>query len=57
MFLALATIPSNNSMRFAVPVLPALFLIAMAPPVLLAGWIGNWIEAPPSAVATRSERS
>jgi hypothetical protein len=21
------------------------------------GWIGNWIEAPPSAVATRSERS
>jgi hypothetical protein len=47
-FLAVATIPLNNPVLFAVPVLPALFLIAMAPPVILVRWIGNWAEAPPS---------
>jgi hypothetical protein len=38
-YLALATIPLNNPVRFAVPVLPALFLLAMVPPVLLVRWI------------------
>jgi hypothetical protein len=47
-FLAVATIPLNNPVRFAVPVLPALFLIAMVPPVLLVRRIGDWVEAPPS---------
>jgi hypothetical protein len=47
-FLALATIPLNNPIRFAVPVLPALFLIAMVPPLVLARWIGNRVEALPS---------
>jgi hypothetical protein len=47
-FLALATIPLNNPVRFAVPVMPALFLIAMVPPVALMRWIGNWIEPLPS---------
>jgi len=56
-FLALATIPLNNPVRFAVPVLPALFLVAMVPPVLLVRRIGDWVEAPSSAVATRSKRS
>jgi hypothetical protein len=41
-FLALATIPLNNPVRFAVPVLPALFLLAMVPPMLLVRWIEDW---------------
>jgi 4-amino-4-deoxy-L-arabinose transferase-like glycosyltransferase len=41
MFLAVATIPLNNPARFAVPVLPALFLMAMVLPVVLARWIGR----------------
>jgi hypothetical protein len=56
-FLALATVPLNNPVRFAVPVLPALFLVAMLPPVILVRRIGDWIEASSSAVATRSKRS
>ena len=47
-FLALATIPLNNPVRFAVPVLPALFLVAMVPPVLLVRWIGKSIDPRPS---------
>jgi hypothetical protein len=47
-FLAVATIPLNNPVRFAVPVLPALFLVAMVLPVILVRWIGNWVEAQPS---------
>jgi hypothetical protein len=38
----------NNPVRFAVMVLPALFLIAMMPPVILGRWIGNRVAAPPS---------
>jgi hypothetical protein len=55
-FLALATIPLNNPARFAVPVMPALFLVAMVPLVLLVRWIGNRIEAPASTGAARSRR-
>jgi hypothetical protein len=41
LFLAVATTPLNNPARFAVPVLPALFLMAMVLPVVLARWIGR----------------
>jgi hypothetical protein len=52
-FLAVATIPLNNPVRFAVPVLPALFLIAMVPPVILVRWIGQLGRGP--AFAARSQ--
>jgi hypothetical protein len=52
--LALATIPLNNPVRFAVPVLPALFLIAMVLPVLAMRWLRNWVEAQPTAAPKRS---
>jgi hypothetical protein len=50
-FLAVATIPLNNPVRFAVPVLPALFLIAMVPPVLLVRSIGSWVDPRPFVAA------
>jgi hypothetical protein len=40
-FLTVATIPLNSPARFAVPVLPALFLTAMVPPLVLVRWIGR----------------
>jgi hypothetical protein len=53
-FLAVATIPLNNPVRFAVPVLPALFLIAMVPPVVLMRRLRNWVETSPPTIAKRS---
>jgi hypothetical protein len=40
-FLTVATFLLNNPVRFAVPVLPALFLTAMVPPLVLVRWIGR----------------
>lgn len=43
-FLTVATFPLNNPVRFAVPVFPALFLMAMVPPLTLVRWIGRKSE-------------
>ena len=56
-FLAVATIPLNNPVRFAVPVLPALFLMALVLPVLVVGWIGSKVGVTTGARPPASARA
>ncbi len=53
-FLAIATVPLNNPVRFAVPVLPALFLVAMVLPVLMGEWICRKAGSRPPALERAS---
>ncbi len=59
-FLAVATVPLNNPVRFAVPVMPALFLMAMVLPVIVARAISQWTGAsdgrPKASVAPRTRQ-